>query len=362
MSAQDLKPYLKKCKALVLAGQRGQILADSLGVSKRTTERYIEKLVYMGELKDVTGDKKSTPRVYEDGRARVCYNSFLSLDGEKSQIDPNNPEIYDFSKRGVPSTPNLSLEGLSSGCVRFHCTGCYEVPVIRLGDSAGRITDKDGYTIGGWSDMRVCNGSRRQYGTVRLYPNEDLKFTLFYFREGDQEGQKLTVTPNPRDVYYKTAKRTGPPLLEEQVNRLLDVLTNNHNWLFARPVFKGTYHFGLTDPELAPLLSLSDKHMDRDDARLHVDMSHGDPELEVYGASDGNLDQAQEDVINIQELPELLDNMKSSLIQIHGVLKIVVASVGELTKSQAELIKAQAQTVQTIAETKIKEFDGVGYQ
>lgn len=362
MTSQDLKPHLKKCKRLVLEGQRGQALADSLGVCKKTAHNYIKILEYMGELKDITGNPKTTPRIYEDGRARVFYNSEFTHLEDKSQQDGKNPDIYQVCEKGVRSTPNLHTEGTPNNCVRFHCTGCYEVPVIRLGDHAGRIADENGLTIGKWTDMANCNGSRRQYGTVRLYPYEDLKFTLFYFSEQGKEGQKITVTPNPRDVYYKSAKRTGPPLLEEQVNKLLDVLTLNHNWVFARPVFKGTYHFALTSPDLAPLLALVDKSVDRDDARLHVDTSEGTPEFEVYASSDGDMEQAQRDIINIQELPELIDSLTHTASNMYGMLKVVVTSIGELTRATAELTKNQAQIIEDIAQTPIKTFDGVGYQ
>ena len=362
MTAQDLKPHLKKCKRLVLEGQRGQQLADSLGVSKRTAHNYVKILEYMGEIKDITGNPKTTPRIYEDGRARVYYNSEFAHLNDMSQTGADNLEIYQVTKRGVGSTPNLHTDGTPINCVRFHCTGCYEVPVIRLGDHAGRITDENGLTLGKWSDIANCNGSRRQYGTIRLYPYEDLKFTLFYFREAEKEGQKLTVTPNPRDVYYKSAKKTGPPLLEEQVNRLLDTLTNNHGWLFARPIFKGTYHFALTSPELAPLLSLADKSVDQDDAPLHIDTSEGTPEFELYASSDGDMDRAQEGVINIQELPTLLDGLKKSVGEIYGILKIVATSTGELTRITAELVKNQAQTTNIVLEHSVKEFDGAGYQ
>lgn len=373
MTTQDLKPILRKCKRLVLEGQRGQTLADSLGISKRTAHNYIRQLEFMGELKDITGNSRTTPRIYEDGRARVCYNSEFAHLEDPTQTGKDNPQLYEVSKRVVPTTPNLHTEGTPSKCVRFHCTGCYDVPVVRLGDHAGRITDNNGLTIGEWSDIANCNGSRRQYGRARLYPEEDLKFTLFYchsIQNGNDgkkvktEYQKITVTPNPRDVYYKSASKIGPQLLEEQVNRLLDVLTINHGWVFLKPVWKGTYHYALTSPDLAPLLKLADRNIDVEGgpAVLHVDTSEGSPELEFYATADGDQEIAQEGVNNIYELPAQIANIKQSVSEIYGTLRIMASSIGELTKITAELIKTQAQTVEATAQAQIKTFDGVGYQ
>lgn len=368
MTAQDLKPILRKTKRLVLEGQRGQTLADSLGVCKKTANNYINQLVYMGELIEVKGPKNSTPKIYEDGKARVFYNSKFTPSEEQTQTGGKSTENGVFSERVVPSTPNLPSEGIPSKCVRFHCTGCYDVPVISLGDHAGRIIDSRGLSLGQWSELKNSNGSRRQYGTVRLYPNEDLKFTLFYLKNPEQYDnqkditEKITITPNPRDVYYKTAKKEGPVLLQEQVNRLLDVLTYNHHWVFGQPVFKGTYHFALDTPELAPLLQFHNKEFDHENARVHVDTSEGSPEIEFYADPNGDMDRAQEDAINFLELPQLLDGLKQSVGQIYGTLRIVASSVGELTKITAELVKVQAQTVETTVKAQIKEFDGAGYQ
>lgn len=361
MTTQKMAPHLKKCKRLILEGKRGEALAKGLGVSTRTVYNYTKQLEYMGEIIDITGDKHSTPRIYEDGRARVFYNSKFAHQNEDSQITEKDPENNEFSKRGVGSTPILHTEEIPTNCVRFHCTGCYEVPIIRLGDHAGRIVDTEGRTLGQWSNVANCTGSRRQYGKVRLYPNEDLHFTLYYVTH-PQPFEKITVTPNPRNVYYKMAKKQGPILLEEQVNALLDVLTVNHGWIFDRPVFKGTYHFALTSPNLAPLLQLADKDTDRDDCRLHIDTSEGSPEIEFYSDPNGDMDQAQEDVINVQELPVLLAGLKESVGQIYGTLRIVASSVGELTKITTELTKVQAQIIETAANLNIREFDGRGYQ
>lgn len=354
MTARDLKPHLKKCKRLVLEGQRGQQLADSLAVSKSTAYNYIEKLVYMGEIIDITGDEHSTPRIYEDGRREPPFSKKIELEKENSQTDEKDPENNDLTKRVVGSSDEGTDTGRPSKVVRFHCTGCWDVPVITLGNHSGRIEDSDGYTIGQWSDMRISNGSRRQYGSARLYPGEDLKFTLFHAKAGP----KLTVTPNDRLVYYKTADMEGPRLLEEQVNSLLDLLTNNHGWRFGQPVYKGVDHYALIADELAPLLKFADKKKDIDNAPVHVDTSLGEPEIEVFNDHPG----AIEDVITLYEIPQQLKAMKESLNQVYSTLRIVASSVGEITKITAELVKAQAQTTEIIAQGQIRAFDGAGYQ
>ncbi len=361
MTTQRLAPHLKKCKRLILEGKRGEALANCLGVTKKTAYNYIKQLQYMGEIVDITGNKHTTPRIYEDGRAQVFYNSKITLSKEDSQTTEKDTGNNEVSKRVVGSTPILHDDGIPTNCVRFHCTGCYEVPIIRLGDHAGRIVDSKGRTLGEWTEVTNCNGSLRQYGRIRLYPNEDLKFTLFHVTNPEPL-HKITVTPNPRNVYYKMAKKQGPILLEEQVNALLDVLTVNHGWIFARPIFKGTYHFALNDPNLTPLLELANKEVDQDDSPLHIDTSEGSPEIEFYSDPNGDMEKAQAYAIDIQELPILLDNLKQSVGQIYGTLRIVASSVGELTKITAELVKVQAQTIETTINPQIKDFDGTGYQ
>lgn len=354
MTTRDLTPELKRIKKAVLEGKRGDALAKYLAIPKTTVYNRIAQLVYMGELIDITGNPKTTPRIYEDGRKNPPYSKKSELENEQTQTDEKEPENKEFSKRVVPSSTIKDKSGRPSKVVRFHCTGCWDVPVIVLGDHSGRIADRQGYTIGSWSDMKISNGSRRQYGTVRLYPNEDLKFTLFHAKEGP----KLTVTPNPRDVYYKTASKEGPILLADQVYNLLDLLTDVHNWQFGQPVYKGVNHYALTSEELAPLLKFADRQTDPDNARVHVDTSEGSPEIEIYDDHEG----AQEDTITLYELPQQLDALKAGLSEVYGILRIVVSSVGELTKTTAELTKNQAQIITTVAEAKIKEFDGVGYQ
>ena len=354
MTSRDLTPELKRVKKALLEGKRGQALADSLGMKKTTVYNRVAQLLYMGEIRDITGNPRSTPRIYADGRKEPPFSKNSELLEEKTQTDEKAPEIEPFTKRVVPSSNEVIKTGRPSKVVRFHCTGCWDVPVIVLGNHIGRISDRKGYTIGQWSDMENSNGSIRQYGKVRLYPNEDLKFTVFHAKAGP----KLTVTPNPREVYYKTADREGPILLADQVFNLLDLLTDVHGWQFGQPVYKGTDHYALTSEELAPLLKYADRHKDPDNARVHVDTSTGAPEIEVYNDHEG----AIEDVITLYELPQQLDAMKSGLSEIYGTLKIMASSMGELTKITAELIKNQAQTVTAVTEQKIKEFDGVGYQ
>lgn len=355
MTARDITPALKKCKRLILEGKRGKELADSLGVCPRTAHNYVLRLRYMGEIVDVTGDKYSTPRIYEDGRREPPFSKEVAHSDEVGQTAENDPENTDFSKRVVPSSITDERTGRPNKVVRFHCTGCWDVPVITLGDHAGRLTDRNGYTIGQWSDMKVSNGSRRQYGTARLYPGEDMKFTLYHAKAGP----KLTVTPNDRMVYYKTANIEGPKLLEEQVRSLLDVLTEVHGWKFGQPVYKGVNHYALISPDLSPLLKYADKNTDPDNARVHVDTSLGEPEIEVYDDHEGAIN----DVITLYEIPEQLEAMRNSLNEVYttmakvdGILRIMASNVGELTKITAELVKTQT------IETHIKTFDGVGYQ
>lgn len=337
MTKADLQPHLRRCKKLVLGGARGRDLARMLGVSERTTRNYINQLVFMGELIEIKGPKRTTPRAFSDGKPEII--PFKNTD-EKSQHDGNGAET-DVFKRVVGSTLTLENCGIPKKTVRFHCTGAYEIPVLVLGDHGGVIRDAQGFTVGKWSDISAPNNSPRQYGTLRLYPGEDTKLTLYLAKEGP----KVTMCPNPRDVYYKTANLEGPQALNDQVYRVLNFLTDNYAWKFGAPVFKGVYHYAGDLDELSPLLRLADPTTDMDNARVHVDNSTGKPEIETYSDSP----TAHADIVTLYELPERIDNITASLTAVHGTLRILAESVGQLTDITAKLINTQAQQVQAMA-------------
>lgn len=337
MPKSELKPHLKRCKALVLGGARGDDLARLMGVSRRTTYDYINQLVFMGELIEIKGPKRTTPRAFTDGKPENIpfKNTF-----DKSQTDENGAES-DIIKRGVPSTLKCADSGQPKKTVRFHCTGAYEIPVLVLGDHGGVIRDAQGYTVGEWSDIVAPCGSARQYGTLRLYPGEDTKLTLYLAKAGP----KVTMTPNPRDVYYKTANLEGPQALNDQVYRVLNFLVDNQGWQFGAPVFKGVYHYAGDLDDLSPLLRLADPTTDIDNARVHVDSSTGKPEIETYSDSP----TAHADIVTLYELPERIDSITASLTAVHGTLRILADNVGQLTHITAQIINNQAQQAQAIA-------------
>lgn len=347
MASKDLTPRLKKAKMLVLEGLRGERLAQALGVSTRTAHADIMRLVSMGEIIEITDGKPHNPKVYADAKKRVGFEQIPSIDK-----DPVKKRV------GVPSTPECATPPTSDKTVRFHCTGCFDCPVLTMGDHAGRISDGQGYTVGSWSPITVCSGSARQYGTVRLFPGEDMHFTLYHAKAGP----KLTVTPCPRDVYYKTADRVGPQELTEQVYALLNLLMDYHGWDFGHPVFKGVNHYAMVSDDLTPLLRYADLKTDVDNGRVHVDTSLGKPEIEVYDDHPG----AIEDVITLNEIPERFDSIQASLASVYQVLNAVQANMEKLASITAQLAATQANITQTLTKTlnesyQAPPYDGRGY-
>ena len=328
---------------------RGEKLGRALGVSGRTANNYILQLIYMGELIEIKGPKKSTPRIFCDGKQENDpYKNVLNM----SQIEDADGKTT-IVKRVVPSSNESENTAPSDKVVRFHCTGCYEIAVLSLGDHAGIIRDADGYTIGEWSDIQIVNGSARQYGKIRLYPGEDLHFTLYLAKDGP----KITVTPCPRDVYYRTADIEGPRVLTEQVLRLINHLTDVYKWVFGQPVYKGTDHYAMTSPDLAPLLKYADRQKDIDGARVHVDTSKGVPEIEVYNDHPGAIN----DVITLYELPERIDSITSSLTAVHATLSILSDNMDKLTEITAKLINQQAQQASLSNQYAPTKSDNRGY-
>lgn len=331
-----MKPHLRRCKVLVLEGLRGAKLGRALGVSGRTANNYIQQLIFMGELVEIKGPKNSTPRIFADGKAQP--SPFKNIDDMSQSTE--NTDDPEFFKRVVGGSGDQENLGRPEKLVNFHCSGAFDIPVLVLGDHAGVIRDKDGWTIGEWSDIKDANGSLRQYGHARLYPNESLNFTL-YLAKG---GNKLTTVPQPRDIYYKTAETDGPRAMVEQVYRLLNLFNDLYGWKFGAPVFKGAYHIANRSPDMAPLLSLYDKEQQRDGARVFVDYSHGTPEIETATDSPN----AYRDQITLMELPERIDSITASLTAVHGTLRILADNMDQLTAITAQIINNQAQQAQAM--------------
>ena len=347
---KDITPQLRKAKRLVLSGLSGERLAKALGVATRTAHGYVKRLVLMGELIDITGDPHSTPRIYDDAKKRVQFSHPSSTleSGVKKTV-------------GVGTTPDCASLEDDTKVLRFHCTGCYDVVINTLGEHTGRIADNQGFTVGGWSDITSCNGSLRQYGRLRLPEGDDLKFILYLAKAGP----KLTIYPQPRDVYYKTANNEGPRALWSQVYSLLNILTENHGWTFGQVIYKGTNHGAMLTGAIDPLLKYMDLSKDSPQARYHIDTSKGTPELEVYYDSP----TAQEDANLIFELPDRLNNLELSMSRAYRVLDTLRDGVDKLTVLTAKLIEAQANIANFLTKSlennnttyQVPPYDGRGY-
>lgn len=351
LAKKDITPQLRKTKRLVLSGLTGERLAKALGVAPRTAHGYVKRLVLMGELIDITGDPNSTPRIYDDAKKRVTF-----------MHTPSTPETPIKERVGVGTTPKCASLNEDPKVMRFHCTGCYDVVIETLGEHSGRIADGQGYTIGGWSEITSCNSSMRQYGRLRLPEGDDLKFILYLAKAGP----KLTIYPQPRDVYYKTANSEGPRALWTQVYSLLNILTERYGWIFGQVIYKGTNHGAMLTGAIDPLLKYMDLSKDSPQARYHIDTSKGTPELEVYYDSP----TAQEDANLIFELPDRLNNLELSLSKAYRVLDTLRDGVDKLTVLTAKLIEAQANITNFLAKSletnnnttyQTTPFDGRGY-
>lgn len=318
MTTRDLTPTLRKCKRLVLEGLRGERLANALGVGKTTAYNMIRQLVFMGQLVDITGDNTSTPRIYDDPENPTLI---------KKKNDPS--QTSDLVNSEVGSSKASEPHPRPNKLVRFHCTGCYECVVITLGNHNGPILDKRGVEVGAWGGMANSNGSRRQYGHAELYPNESIHFTLYHA----VAGPKLTITPNPRNVYYLTADTEGPAQMTEQVNEVWNLLTYTQGWRMESPVYKGTYHIATIGESFAPLLKYADRQLDIDNASVHVDMSVGAPEIEVYM----DHPEAGDDIRLLYELPDRFRRVTASLNQISRNLEQLTAITAQLLETQSNL-------------------------
>lgn len=321
MTTREMTPELKRAKRLVLQGLRGVRLARALGVGKSKAHALVNQLVFMGQLVDITGDPKSTPRIYDDPENPTLIN-----------IEKTTPQIPECSDSLVPTSKASEPAPRSNKLIRFHCTGAYECAVLVLGKHDGPIIDGRGVAVGSWSDLKNCKGSIRQYGTAELTPNEQLHFTLYHARAGP----KLTITPCPRMVYYLNAEVEGKAQLNEQVNDLWNLLTYTQGWRLEAPIFKGTYHYATVGESLAPLLKYIDRQTDIDNASVHVDTSNGYPEIEIYG----DHPEAGEDVRILYELPQRIRGITASLSRISDALEQLTAITSKLTSVQVDLTDA----------------------
>lgn len=329
MTTREITPELKRAKRYVLQGYRGDRLAKALGVGKTKAHNLVKQLVFMGQLVDITGDPTSTPRIYDDPENPTLIS-----------IEKPAPQIPERADAEVPSSKACGPSPRPNKLVRFHCTGAYEVAVLILGNHDGPIIDARGVEVGGWSELKDCKGSIRQYGHAELTPNESLHFTLYHARAGP----KLTITPNPRNVYYLTADTEGPAQLMEQVNDLWNLLTYTQGWRLESPIFKGTYHYATVGDSFAPLLKYIDRQTDIDNAAVHVDTSNGYPEIEIYGDHPG----AGEDVRILYELPQRIRGITASLSQMTASLTQISANLEQLTNITAQLSNVQASLTDVI--------------
>lgn len=321
MTTRDMTPELRRTKRLVLQGLRGDRLAKALGVGKTKAHALVKQLVFMGQLVDITGDPTSTPRIYDDPENPTLI-----------EIEKTTPQIPESANDIVPSSKACEPSPRPNKLVRFHCTGAYECIVLTLGNHDGPIIDGRGVEVGTWSELKNCKGSIRQYGTAELTPNEQLHFTLYHARAGP----KLTITPCPRNVYYRTADSEGPAQLMEQVNDLWNLLTYAQGWRLEAPIFKGTYHYATIGDQFAPLLKYIDRQLDIDNAPVHVDTSNGYPEIEIYG----DHPEAGEDVRILYELPQRIRGITASLSRISDALEQLTAITSKLTAVQVDLTDA----------------------
>ena len=327
MTTRDMTPDLKRCKSYVLQGLRGDRLAKALGVGKTKAYNMVRQLLFMGQLVDITGDNTSTPRIYDDPE----NPTLIRVKKEPSQtVETANAE--------VPSSKECAPCPRPNNLVRFHCTGAYECIVLHLGAHTGAIIDGRGVEVGAWTEERNSNGSIRQYGHADLFPEETLHFTLYMARAGP----KLTVTPNPRPVYYRNATTEGPAQLTEQVNELWNLLTYAQGWRLAPPVFKGTYHIATIGDSFAPLLKYTDRQLDIDSASVHVDTSVGAPEIEVYM----DHPEAGEDVNILYELPQRIRGLTAGLSAMSDTMALIARNLEQLTAITAQLSNNQASLIE----------------
>ena len=314
---QSIKASDLEIKKRVLRGESVQAIARALNLSPRTIYTTIEKLVYVGEIRHVPGTK--SPRLFEDNNTcKICTLS-----------EPAGHEKNRYSN----SPPITSAIGPPGKSVRAHITGAYVVRVVKAGN-LNRFTDSDGYTIGGFFEPYKTgkNHSTTVYPGYVSINNEETKIQAF-FNSASRVPSVINIYPQPRNVYYKTAKQVAKEEFTTQALLVQRVLIN-HGWQFdGPPSYNGVIHYGSIRPEL---LQYADRTQEEVGQAVHSDTSHGEPEIEIYDDSP----TAQADLIILSELPERLRAMESTLF-------IATSSIEQLGTNQAQIVSVLAQLQST---------------
>lgn len=345
MTKKGLPAQLRKFKRILLTGKSVPTVCQLMKIGRTTGYEYTKKLEYLGEIRRVAGTL--SPVLYEDAKKRGCFGYAGSPEISERFCPADELEKSDLS------APNELTR--SDKFVRAHFAGAWVVSVDKIGDRPTRLEDGQGYTIGGFAPKeRLIKKTTVHDGHIMGY-HEIIKFTLYLANKGP----KLTIFPNPRQVYYENATIEGPRALERQCLEVCRILERN-GWKFSsRPALRGEMHYGDIEPML--LAHANPDHHD-DNAPVHTDASNGEPEVEIYGDSP----TAQRDIDILSTLPERIVSITSALVATQSALTVISDTMGQLVNATANIQAIQAQTIEMYAKAQAMpmvgpSFDSRGY-
>ncbi|MBE6517501.1 MAG: hypothetical protein E7Z67_04880 [Thermoplasmata archaeon] len=320
MTMKPLGARDKKVMRLLLEGNSRFAIASKMKLAPRTVYNIVEKLVYLGYIRQVPGTK--SPAIYEQ---------LLSPE--------TNPPTGDYKGKGGKDGAAISKDGtpLGLGGIRYdkecpdgyveaHLNGAIPYDLKRVGTFDDPQIKGRGY-VGAWERSKVSkhNGCSYHSGFIRI----DGVDTYFTYRVGDKGSQTFTLYPKRiclDPCLYKTEEDAKSVFLD-RANLVAEILAYT-GWKLENPQLKGKFHYAIPHHPLAQLLP---KGVGSPDDDIIIDTSPGCPEAEMENPDDWTKVQ-------------IFANMPSHILEAENNIQSLFAKVDELDSLLDGILNVQQKT------------------
>lgn len=345
----------------LITGCTGMTVASisrKLDCDWHTVDRSVKRLLLSGKIKCVENSKNL--KIYE--------NAERPLDPYGTLADGLSSDETDAYSPPMTTAHEMTKDCHFDKTTRSHISGCYTVDIKKGGKIEPTIRDKQGFTIGHWNiEPRRLKNALYYKGAIQVQ-REYIQFQANQNSRG--EWTMLSVYPNPRRIYYANAVAHAHIVMNEQVEIVTKILSED-GWEFSgEPILKGTMHYGEVAPELLRYAGRSFRE-DCDRASLHADHSVPEGELEIYEDS-VDPEKTQEHINVIFDLPERLLSMENNLVHLYHILdkmERIHEKNAEMNQSLLENIQLQTSILAELGISRGKDAmayktndDRTGYQ
>jgi len=319
----------KRVRSLILTpGYTGNSISKTLRLNKNTVYKILSRLVYFGEIRPIPGTKNP-----------IIYEEVTSPTGKyKDNVEYVQSDI-----------PYICPEG----SVEAHINGSVIYKIRKVGNF-DTIRDNKGLTVGAWKDPIELTRCKKTIGTqfhgyIRAF-RQELTFDYRVFTNGTEQFLLF-----PQRIIADTKTENPDKIKDRFLDRAVFVaeVLKNTEWQLTNPEIHGTLHFPFPDH---PLIRHFDKTVDLVDSDVHVDCSHGEPELEIYNTSPdawkkaqliadlpnrffGLEDKVSENKSKIERNTDLIDKITAQI----NATKSLIKDISDVQISQTEVLAKQLE-------------------